>query len=326
MEKHFDPASFGKRLLDLLASKGIKQTELAGQIGMKPSNLSHYVKGRVHPHCNSLILLSHALDVSLDYLMTGRDVTVSALPPAQLDHLVERAHSNLHREAAKHSAMTSRIAQALMARIEEVAQENIKEALPGPEFLESNFMVEIERCSPQIWLTTKGLKDDGEADRIDVRFTGVVAENLSKGRTYRYILPEGQKGLASSFKNTLKKRGGSASTIDNNLNFQFVPHSPVIGYGLHEVDQVALMKMPNFPFNRVQDWIFPIESEYYGGYWLGHVMTPVPRAEFFTFMDKENVELALSTFHALWTSQAPPQSRRAPRRYKKSAPSAVREG
>jgi len=311
MKKYFDPQLFGKRLQDILTKKGIKQTALAEQTGITSSNLSHYISGRTQPRYDSLILLSQTLEVSLDYLLTGRDVTVSVIPPAQLDHLVERAHSNLHREAAKHSAMTSRIAQVLMARIEEVARENIQQVLPGPEFLESNFMVEIEKCSFQIWLTTKGLKVDGEGDRIDVRFAGVVAENLNKGRTYRYILPESQKGLANSFKDALMKRGGSASTIDNNLSFQFAEHSPVIGYGLHQVDQVALMAMPDFPFSRVADWIFHIASEHYEGYWLGHVMTPVPRAEFFTFMDRENVELALSTFHALWMLQAPSQYRRS---------------
>lgn len=62
----------GKRIKIARESKGLKQKDLAELLGMDCSNWSRIEKGEVMPTVKSLIKINEILDVSIDFILTGK--------------------------------------------------------------------------------------------------------------------------------------------------------------------------------------------------------------------------------------------------------------
>lgn len=91
-----DGLSFGERLGDLIANKGINQTKLAKSTGIGQSRLSDYIAGKevdhekgtriyAAPDCATVIALAKYFSVSADYLLG-----IDPIPAA--DHAVRDIH------------------------------------------------------------------------------------------------------------------------------------------------------------------------------------------------------------------------------------------
>ena len=94
--------SLGDRIARLRRTKDWNQKELADRIGARPSQISKYERGSYLPRPDLLARLAEALEVSLDYLMTGRGAgetrrdfrlrerveALEGLPTPQRDNLV----------------------------------------------------------------------------------------------------------------------------------------------------------------------------------------------------------------------------------------------
>lgn len=92
----------GDRIARLRRAKDWNQKELADRIGARPSQISKYERGSYLPRPDLLPRLAEALEVSLDYLMTGRGTgetrrdfrlrerveALEGLPTNQRDNLV----------------------------------------------------------------------------------------------------------------------------------------------------------------------------------------------------------------------------------------------
>lgn len=63
----------GHRITSLRKKLGISQTELAQKICVSSSAIGMYEQGRREPSVAILIALSQELNVSIDYLLTGRN-------------------------------------------------------------------------------------------------------------------------------------------------------------------------------------------------------------------------------------------------------------
>ena len=61
-------------LKKLIQEKGITQTALAKQLGLKPQTIAMYSTGKSYPEFRTLIKLAEFFNVSLDYLVTGERV------------------------------------------------------------------------------------------------------------------------------------------------------------------------------------------------------------------------------------------------------------
>lgn len=92
----------GDRIARLRRTKGWNQKDLADRIGAKPSQISKFERGSYLPRPDLLPRLAEALEVSLDYLMTGRSTgearrdfrlrerveALEGLPSSQRDNLI----------------------------------------------------------------------------------------------------------------------------------------------------------------------------------------------------------------------------------------------
>ena len=65
----------GPRIAALRRERGMSQTELARRIGVSPSALGMYEQGRREPGAQTMVALAEALEVTTDFLLTGRVAT-----------------------------------------------------------------------------------------------------------------------------------------------------------------------------------------------------------------------------------------------------------
>lgn len=75
---------FGTRLRELRENKGISQQKISALIGVKSGKqtISKWEKGQTEPSISELIRLCEVLDVSAEYLITGKkSVAVVNEPP-----------------------------------------------------------------------------------------------------------------------------------------------------------------------------------------------------------------------------------------------------
>lgn len=71
----------GTRIANLRKERGYTQAELAGRLHISASALGMYEQGRRVPGVQILLGLSQHLEVSLDYLMTGKEYSGHSNPP-----------------------------------------------------------------------------------------------------------------------------------------------------------------------------------------------------------------------------------------------------
>lgn len=66
--------TFGQRLKEFRKQKNLTQVEFAEMIDITDKALSKIEVGRAYPHLNTLMSISKALNVSLDFLVSDSDV------------------------------------------------------------------------------------------------------------------------------------------------------------------------------------------------------------------------------------------------------------
>lgn len=66
--------SVSQRIIKKREELGFSQTELAKRAGLKPPAISQYESGARNPSYEAIIKLSNALNLSVDYLMSGKEV------------------------------------------------------------------------------------------------------------------------------------------------------------------------------------------------------------------------------------------------------------
>ena len=69
----FDLVEFGQRIRKLRKMKDLSQEGLAEKLGVSHEHLNRIEKGKSGPSLDLIIELSCYFDVSIDYLVTGRD-------------------------------------------------------------------------------------------------------------------------------------------------------------------------------------------------------------------------------------------------------------
>lgn len=61
--------TLGEKIEKILAEKGMSQRQLAKEMGISPSSLNQYVRGRKNVGLKIILNLCKTLDVSSDYLL-----------------------------------------------------------------------------------------------------------------------------------------------------------------------------------------------------------------------------------------------------------------
>lgn len=70
----------GSRIAAIRKENNMSQTQLAGRLRVSPSAVGMYEQGRRVPDLDTLVRLAQVFDVSLDYLITGKERQHIPLP------------------------------------------------------------------------------------------------------------------------------------------------------------------------------------------------------------------------------------------------------
>jgi len=68
---------FSKRLKEIMNEKGVKGKDLAVHLGVTENVISEYRTGKSKPSFDKIILIAEKLGVTLDYLMRGKNESLS---------------------------------------------------------------------------------------------------------------------------------------------------------------------------------------------------------------------------------------------------------
>ena len=74
----------GERIGGLRRAQGLSQAELAQKLGISASTMGMYEQNRREPSVQMLVALARELEVSTDFLLTGRSAPQEADPLPQL--------------------------------------------------------------------------------------------------------------------------------------------------------------------------------------------------------------------------------------------------
>ena len=80
-----DKIEFGLKLRKLREQKNLTQVEFAEMIDITDKALSRIEVGRVLPHLNTLVSMTEALNVSLEFLIPNKEKTVKDIYSAEIN-------------------------------------------------------------------------------------------------------------------------------------------------------------------------------------------------------------------------------------------------
>ena len=86
----------GARIAGLRRAQGLSQAELARRLKISPSAMGMYEQGRREPPIQTLVAISRELQVSTDFLLTGKSAPPDTDPlPQLLEYCVDTADRKL---------------------------------------------------------------------------------------------------------------------------------------------------------------------------------------------------------------------------------------
>ena len=86
----------GERIGALRRAKGLSQAELASRLGISASAMGMYEQGRREPSVQTVVALARELEVSTDFLLTGKSAPQDSDPfPLLLEFCVDAADRKL---------------------------------------------------------------------------------------------------------------------------------------------------------------------------------------------------------------------------------------
>lgn len=105
----------GSRIASLRKAAGISQGELAERIGVSASAVGMYEQNRRVPSCGILLALSKALGVTVQYLLSGRDLP--DCPASMLPELLYQTGAGSKKHKKRRSSLSQEETAVLLAAL-----------------------------------------------------------------------------------------------------------------------------------------------------------------------------------------------------------------
>lgn len=261
--------------------------------------LSQYTRGRTRPSFQKLILLADFFGVSLDYLVYG-EVSAGPVDDRPLAKYVEHALEDVRSRASRHADLLARIGRVLVDRIDSVAGELANSRSAAIEgLIERDEIVRVERYCRQADIIATDLGpniiDVAGGDVVAGQFFQVVAANLGKGCTYRFLLT-GELGsnldMVVRFREMLVDAVGG-DRVNEYSAFRRTALPVTGGAGLYHLDIAAMASEQPGLFNQFSKYLLD-------GSWLGYLNRPNDDSNADMLMSPDYVRRARSTFETLW--------------------------
>lgn len=253
------------------------RAELARAAHVSPSALSQYVRGRATPSLDVLVHLAEALDVSLDYLVFGRE---RSAPVPELRYLTSHIEAGM-RDAQTHAAALHDLVARTGARLGEAIRSTVEELLSEPTGLGGMLSAEdatvLEGCSLHTTIVTTTLDmevlvltdDETVEAAAPSLFAEVVASNIGEGGRYDYFIPQGrQLGRAAELltQEVARLCDMEVDRVQEQLKVFQVASSCVPGFTLHRISLDRLRNRASAIHDRVSPFLHGEPGEDGEGY------------------------------------------------------------
>jgi transcriptional regulator with XRE-family HTH domain len=253
------------------------RAELARAAHVSPSALSQYVRGRATPSLEVLVHLAEALDVSLDYLVFGRE---RSAPVPEVRYLTSHIEAGL-RDAQTHAAALHDLVARTGARLGEAIRITVEELLSEATGLGGMLSAEdatvLEGCSVHSTIVTTTLDmevlvltdDEAVEAAAPSLFAEVVASNISEGSRYDYFIPEGRElGRAAELliREVSRLCDIGVEQVQQQLRVFQVTSSCVPGFTLHRISLDRLRNRASAIHDRVAPFLHSEPGEDGEGY------------------------------------------------------------
>ena len=262
------------QVLDRLLTEKFRRNraELAKAAHISPSALSQYTRRKATPSLPVLVHLASALDVSLDYLVFGRERSASSPEVGYLSSHVEAALRLAETRSAAIADLVSRTGARLGDSIRQTVEAILDEATPEEEtqpggLLNADEVTTVERCSQHTTIVTTTLDMDVlilDDDGIDPAtssslFSQLIADNISGGSSYEYFLPNDEE--LDQAATLLRQQLSSLCAQDDefmarHLRIFRVSSSCVPGFVMYKLSVSKLRQRDAAIFDRIQPFLY----------------------------------------------------------------------
>lgn len=291
-------------LKTLIASRGVSRTDLCEQIGLSESALSNYLNGRIPQSLDPIVSLAAFFDVSLDYLITGREHSRGG-GYREIEHLLQHHTVDMEQRVEAQSDLFLRVIESFIKNTRTVVNEEIKKSDSfNSSILDEKQVWALERCAEEVILATPYMKNeviyDPESDVLTPgRFFNYIPRCLETNPDLRYhfivntepLLP---KTIEHRFLALLQEHG---VPLKNNEVRVTAVKSPIYAqFVIYRLNQTRLQATNELLLQRIQ----PSAND---NREIGIIFAPSDQIQLNILMDKKNLQIAKDFVSSIGTTR-----------------------
>jgi len=291
------------RMLDSLIERGgysRNRKRILTRLGISGAALSQYIRQQTWPSFSKLLAIADFFDVSLDYLVYGEPGGGGLADYGPLYRYVDHALAGVQARGSRHTAVVARIGRVLADRIDAVAKELASAPTAAREgLLQDDELLRLERYCRQCDLVSLDLEFEVihvEGGLAAGRFLPVVAANLERGASYRFLLPP-DRPWDETVDACRRLLAGQATgdRVAEHCAFRLTRTPVLTGVMLYRLDAVALEAEEPALHAQIRDYLSEDD-------WLGCVIRPNSDSNSDMLMDPAHARRARTAFDAMWVS------------------------
>ncbi|MFF0492245.1 helix-turn-helix domain-containing protein [Nocardia sp. NPDC004068] len=291
-----------KRLVDEGEYRGNRR-QVCNELGITPAALSQYINGQTTPSLEKLIAMTDLFKVSLDFLIFGEDTVAG--PSGMLEYgpvvrYVEASLSSVRADIAEQSAFVAKIGGILAEQIGAAAQAAAKSSRTLYGMLDKEQALELERHSVSSINVTMDMDDIVEVRSfVEEGVTGgnfleVVADNLSKNRSYHFVLSPDMPDpdvIMDQYRTLLLRKGLNRKHL-RRCRFSVASETFYAGFNIFVLDVPSLRQQSPILYQYVKPYIGTDNR-------IGYIESPSSALEARFLMDTDRQLLAIRVLERL---------------------------
>jgi transcriptional regulator with XRE-family HTH domain len=290
----------GETISSLIERGGYSRNRQAilDSVGISAAALSQYARDQTRPSFQKLVALAEFFGVSLDYLVYGEPIG-TIVDHGPLARYVNQALADVQARASRHTALVGRIGRMLADQIDNVA----KELADAPTAIREGLIPDDEAQRLEAYCLRADILAVSLAldvismpggDAAPGPFLEVVATNLARGRTYRFLMA-GQtdhRDAVTAFRSMLETYV-SGDHVRRNCLFRHTSQPAMTGAGVYQLDVTSLRLEQPALFAQVSHHLNKDNC-------IGYVARPNTDSNSDMLMSRQHTAQARTAFDALW--------------------------
>ncbi|MFC6960614.1 helix-turn-helix domain-containing protein [Halocatena marina] len=296
-----------EKLSELLMESDSSGAEVAREIGVSPASISQYRKGETQPSLDKLVALARALDVSLDYLVLGESEEAEEVSVGPIAERMDDSLQEMQIRTAERTALVAHVGRQLSQMLDEEIEKFLSE--DSGRHLYAGIITDtetgsLEKHSETTRLILRDFSYNMSPTEIPGSFFATVANNLSRGRKYQYLLAQNANtdwsSIVNDFRTLLIEQTKSETAVRNNCSFKITTAPLLSGYALYHLSEDKLEKDDPILYNYVHENNCVDDDG-----WFGYLIPPSLGGRGEPVMDKEHLANAIGIFESLWPEAEP---------------------